>query len=91
MKPNPDFWVSALHKQLVGPRVLAIQGHKNTGSPFRVFAHCGAANDGTVVVFGINVSNRPAKIRLEEPFSKAKFVDVYGLSAPKGYIKYDFN
>lgn len=46
LEPNPDYWVSVLHKRLMGPQVLQISG----GGPLRVYAHCDAENTTLAVI-----------------------------------------
>ncbi|BES97533.1 Glycosyl hydrolase family 79, N-terminal domain [Nesidiocoris tenuis] len=56
LSPNPDYWISILHKRLVGKRVLnatctdAVYDHT-----LRVYAHC--AVDSKLTVFGVNIAN----------------------------------
>lgn len=81
--PYPDFWVSALYKRLVGTAVLGVTNHVNTGNKVRLYAHC--AKDGSVVLFGINMSDQKVSVDLEEPLSKSA-VNRYELSPPGGVL-----
>jgi hypothetical protein len=38
--PQPPYWVSLVHKQLVGPRVLAVANSTAPGRTLRVYAQC---------------------------------------------------
>ena len=69
LQPNPDFWISALYKKLVGRKVLKIQGHENTGNTLRLFAHCMKINPFPrpftgIVVFGLNMANKTVEVPL---------------------------
>lgn len=64
MDPNPDFWLSWLHRTLVGNQVLSVtlSGMRNDSAPTtRVYAHCtnvkrsGIYKRGSVTVFGLNI------------------------------------
>ena len=76
LQPNPDFWVSALYKKLVGRKVFKINGHENNGNTLRLFAHCSKKinyhyHDAKlyqyprIVIFGLNLSNRTEVVELE--------------------------
>ena len=71
LQPNPDFWISALYKKLVGRKVLKIQGHENTGNTLRLFAHCMKSKMiihshpfTGIVVFGLNMANKTVEVPL---------------------------
>jgi heparanase 1 len=84
--PNPDFWVSVLFKRLVGERVLTLRGHVNRASTLRLFVHCGKNMDLTL--YGLNLSEQPAVITLEPPFTKSTSVSAYVLSAKSQNLRY---
>jgi len=77
LDPNPDYWVSVLHKKLMGPQVLDAWTHDT--DLLRVYAHCTAgAMPGAVTVAAINLSAEPMEIAVDLPGA----VDVYQLTAP---------
>jgi len=77
LEPNPDYWISVLHKGLMGSLVLDVWTHDT--DLLRVYAHCAAgASPGAVAVALINLSDEPADVALDLPGA----VDVYRLSAP---------
>lgn len=56
LTPNPDFWVSVLHKNIIKETVLNLTVLNRSGSPtLRVYAHCSKSNH--VAVFGVNIAN----------------------------------
>ena len=72
LRPNPDFWVSAIFKRIVGRKVLKVRGHDNLDNRLRLYSHCHADGDGSVVLYGINVSNRRKTILLGENLSASR-------------------
>jgi len=75
--PLGGYWVHWLHKQLVGPRVLAVTNSTIAGRSLRVYAQCvrslpGAAGvptypAGAIVLLAINFSlNETATVALED-------------------------
>ncbi|ENN70553.1 heparanase [Dendroctonus ponderosae] len=66
--PNPDWWISALYKKFVGPKVLSIENDGGDSLPVRLYAHCAKPDDqwgdNAVVVFGINLANSTQKFSL---------------------------
>ena len=62
--PLSDYWVSVLHKRLVGQRVLAVEGGLNLGRRTRVYAHCtrstAAYPPGSVTLIVLNTNETAA-------------------------------
>ncbi|KAF2361152.1 Glycoside hydrolase family 79 [Trinorchestia longiramus] len=64
--PNPDYWVSVLHKQLLGTRVLHLTA-LGAPSTLRLYAHCMHAahpryHPGSVVIYGVNAGEQEAGV-----------------------------
>uniref|UniRef100_A0A0A9XZA7 Heparanase n=1 Tax=Lygus hesperus TaxID=30085 RepID=A0A0A9XZA7_LYGHE len=56
LRPNPDYWVSALHKRFVGRKVLNITCFDEVyDHMLRAYAHC--SKDMKLTVFGVNIAN----------------------------------
>ncbi|KAF6204220.1 hypothetical protein GE061_002560 [Apolygus lucorum] len=56
LRPNPDYWVSALHKRLVGRKVLNISCVDEIyDHMLRAYAHC--SKEMKLAVFGVNIAN----------------------------------
>lgn len=57
LKPNPDYWVSILHKMLVKETVLnlTVLSEPYDGT-LRAYAHCSI--EDSIVIFGVNLSNQ---------------------------------
>ena len=91
LQPNPDFWISALYKKLVGRKVLKINGHENNGNSLRLFAHCSKERSTysqvkhypRIVIFGLNLSNRTEVVKLESPRAR---IGEYKLSHSDGSL-----
>ncbi len=76
LEPRPDYWVSVLHKRLMGQRVLAATSPSDT---VRAYAHCAADGPaGAVAATLINLDEEPVAVGLE----LAGPVDLYLLTAP---------
>ncbi|XP_064454811.1 heparanase-like isoform X1 [Ornithodoros turicata] len=65
-RPLPGYWVSLLHKKLVGPRVLELKIDPDDEG-VRIYAHClrdGALrpHKGSVLLFGLNVGNTTVEL-----------------------------
>ncbi|CAH1401599.1 unnamed protein product [Nezara viridula] len=57
LKPNPDYWVSVLHKTLVRETVLNLTVlSKSYDGTLRAYAHC--SKKDSVVIFGVNLSKQ---------------------------------
>lgn len=98
MDPTPDFWLSWLHRLLVGNGVLSVlpSAGVNVSTPdtFRIYAHCTNTKSimqykkGSVTMFGLNV-NPLAAVSISFTGSLVKEgVDVYLLEpdGPKGVL-----
>ncbi|XP_026810521.1 LOW QUALITY PROTEIN: uncharacterized protein LOC113552053 [Rhopalosiphum maidis] len=80
-EPTPDYWVSVLHKALVGPEVLDIKISAVNKTRVETVAHCTKMspydpnegilapeyryNRGAVVIFGVNMGSETVKISLK--------------------------
>lgn len=62
LNPTPDYWLSLLHKQLAGHRVLNVTNSLEPGRSVRVYAHC--VNEfadhhydrGDVTILAVNIN-----------------------------------
>ncbi|XP_059489300.1 heparanase-like [Neocloeon triangulifer] len=67
LHPTPEFWVSALHKQLVGSSVLDTRFvNERMGRETHIFAHCSTTGVslGGIVVFGVNYRDEAVPLEL---------------------------
>jgi len=74
--PRPDFWTSALHKQLVGTRVLAASTEEDD---LVTYAHCG--RDGGVVVMVLNPTDDDLDVGFEAEQAEAWVLTADDLSS----------
>ncbi|XP_046383597.1 heparanase-like isoform X2 [Ischnura elegans] len=95
LKPNPDFWLSVLHKKLVGPKVLGVylrhakQSHIHEDGRLRFYAHCApqikaSPNRGAITLFGYNIGSQAVTISLGHDLELVKSMNVYTLTAEEG-------
>nr|XP_032806724.1 heparanase-like [Petromyzon marinus]XP_032806725.1 heparanase-like [Petromyzon marinus]XP_032806726.1 heparanase-like [Petromyzon marinus] len=71
LNPLPDYWLSLLHKRLVGAHVLRVEA--NGGAPsVRVYGHCSSTSfpAGSVTLFALNLGSNPASLSLRVPLSE---------------------
>ncbi|XP_066581988.1 microtubule-associated protein futsch-like [Prorops nasuta] len=87
-KATPDYWVSLLHKTLVGREVLDAKVYTTNESYVYFYAHCTRPSEnyekGSVTIFGVNLS--PGRTVAELKGVKAKTLHKYillpGFDAP---------
>lgn len=82
-RPLPDYWISLVHKRLVGTRVLQLRTQPRDDA-VRLYAHClrdGAikGHRGGVIVFGLNLSNETAVMSAKDPELQASHVMAYAV------------
>ncbi|KAH7957695.1 hypothetical protein HPB52_021905 [Rhipicephalus sanguineus] len=82
-RPLPDYWISLVHKRLVGTRVLQLRTQPRDDA-VRLYAHClrdGAikGHRGGVIVFGLNLSNETAVLSAKDPELQASHVMAYAV------------
>jgi len=66
LEPNPDYWVSVLHKRLMGPSVLSASTQDT--DRLRTYAHCDAGGGaGAVAVALINLSDQSMDVGIDLP------------------------
>ena len=60
LQPNPDFWISLLHKRLVSENVLKLRLSRMSKKEksLRLYAHCAASLRNSVSLFGLNLSEK---------------------------------
>ncbi|KAK7496731.1 hypothetical protein BaRGS_00011940, partial [Batillaria attramentaria] len=79
LKPNPDYFLTLLHKKLIQGPVLKVHGSSET---VRVYAHCSHPSSypaGAVAVMALNIQNQAATLTL--PQFRGQQMDVYLLTA----------
>ncbi|XP_065296057.1 heparanase-like [Dermacentor albipictus] len=82
-RPLPDYWISLVHKRLVGSRALQLRTQPRDDA-VRLYAHClrdGAikGHRGAVIVFGLNLSNETAVLTPKDPELQASHVMAYAV------------
>ncbi|XP_075885928.1 heparanase [Nelusetta ayraudi] len=85
LDPLPDYWLSLLHKRLVGPEVLKIKLIPVTARSkyVRQYLHCANRNryqSGAVTLMSMNLSKKPSRISLPSPLS-ASTVEAFVLES----------
>ena len=84
--PNPDFWISALYKKLVGNRVLKVTKDFITEANLRLYSHCAKNGAGSVVLFGLNLANKTASFHLPPELSRSR-IEHYVVSPLNGDLR----
>ncbi|KAK0141349.1 Heparanase [Merluccius polli] len=78
LDPLPDYWLSVLHKRVVGPVVLTVDilpapDHQNQTKKVRVYLHCanrnGGYSKGAVTLIAMNLGARPSRLSLPAELS----------------------
>ncbi|KAJ8940371.1 hypothetical protein NQ318_015764 [Aromia moschata] len=68
--PNPDWWLSVLHKKFIGIRVVPY--YTSCSPAVRLYCHCSKKNifvgSPSITVFGVNLDNSTANVRIEGLF-----------------------
>ncbi|XP_017791779.1 PREDICTED: uncharacterized protein LOC108573812 [Habropoda laboriosa] len=68
-QPTPDYWVSLLHKTLVGREVFDVNMKTNEDNHVYFYCQCTKPSKkyekGSVVIFGVNLSPEDASVSLE--------------------------
>ncbi|XP_061409165.1 heparanase [Lethenteron reissneri] len=72
LNPLPDYWLSLLHKRLVGGRVLRVEAEGGGTPSVRVYGHCSSTSfpAGSVTLFALNLGSNPASLSLPAPLSE---------------------
>ncbi|CAG7829420.1 unnamed protein product [Allacma fusca] len=94
--PTPDYYISVLHKRLVGTQVLEASLETsesiNSGSlgppGVRLYFHCTRSAAGSLTVFGINVEKVDAQIKF--PGLRGQMIHEYLLQAPELTSRYSY-
>ncbi|XP_066928260.1 heparanase-like [Clytia hemisphaerica] len=93
--PCIDYWVTVLHKQLVGTKVLKLTGFLEPGRSLRAYAHCvnvnnqrGYVANETIVLFVLNMSpSEDAKVVLTNlPLTNSVEADQFLLTSANGEL-----
>ncbi|XP_053978054.1 uncharacterized protein LOC128875998 [Hylaeus volcanicus] len=68
-RPTPDYWVSLLHKTLIGGKVFETEIENGNTSHVYLYCHCTKATNryekGSVIIFGANPSPENVEIDLK--------------------------
>jgi len=92
--PAPDYWSSALYKQLVGRTVLNVTGYLTPGRNVRIYAHCVNPVGGlgykpySIVLMILNLNkNETANIDIQNPLLQSLEVDQFLFSPLNGELE----
>ncbi|XP_071866502.1 uncharacterized protein isoform X2 [Bombus fervidus] len=81
-RPTPDYWVSLLHKTLVGREVFDAKIQTSNENHIYLYCQCAKASNkykkGSIVIFGVNLSPEDATINFQA--AKITIVHEYVLS-----------
>ncbi|RXG53759.1 Heparanase [Armadillidium vulgare] len=90
LNPYPNYWVSVLHKKIMGQEVLLprVRMAKQT---LRIYAHClehdhPLEKQGAIVILILNLSNEKETVQLIGESLKSSPKYLYELSAPNGNL-----
>ncbi|XP_031843098.2 uncharacterized protein LOC116431589 isoform X1 [Nomia melanderi] len=68
-RPSPDYWVTLLHKTLVGRRVFGATMQTDEKNHVYLYCQCTKASDrykqGSITIFGVNINPENMEIKLE--------------------------
>ncbi|KAJ8686991.1 hypothetical protein QAD02_022785 [Eretmocerus hayati] len=87
-RPTPDFWVSALHKMLVGQQVLETKMITGNRTNVHFYCHCTRPSSqykkGSLTIFGVNLTPSRVSVNLKGLKLKAvhKYILMPGFDAP---------
>lgn len=89
LEPNPDYWISVLHKKLMGN--VALSATVPEVDRLRAYAHCDAAGGaGAVSVALINLSDQSIDVGIDLPGPATVYeLTAFSLDSPVVYLNDD--